>query len=697
MDGVDETKLMAQPQAAAGVAPGVAIEAPPGSDARFFARYRRIMLLTFGAVLTAGAGLLYIEFSQRLDAEISLLEQRMVERRGAVNALMRSGVDYVAGLQLTANTYYETTPLPDEPSPLAAALFTSEKDGMLNLDRIPAPYTEDMIGNLTAPARPVDDLFWHEIEMALSLNPLFTVVRQNIPNAAWVYYTSKNKFINIEPWVKSETFKFTEDLYTHEFYTLGLPEANPGRQLFWTEPYRDEAGKGLMVTAAAPVYQGEEFRGTVAIDFTLDVLTNFVMAFRHPHGTLFVVNERNQVLAHPRLSNPATAQVIALDSVLPEELRPHADTLVQRGTGRLIEAEGYVLYSAPLDDAPWHLVFVSPKLGIQIDVLESTGFGVAALLLGLTALIWVATRTTRKEFIVPAQRLVSHIEAESHGRSTGVPDDVPGSWRPWFDAITRTFNAHSELVSIRQELDVARRMQQSILPTRFPDRPDFKLYARMTPAKEIGGDFYDFFWLDERRLGVVIADVSGKGVPAALFMAVSRTLLRATAPASPLPGDCVAATNDLLAQDNDAAMFVTLFYGVLDITTGELAYANAGHNPPYILRAGGELEMLPGTGGMAVGIMDGMDYSEATVRLSPGDDLFLFTDGVTEAINARDEEFGTPLLEETLRSGMGMNVRGVVDHVVQQVERFADGTPQADDITCLCLRWNGAAGSAAGA
>ena len=209
---------------------------------------------------------------------------------------------------------------------------------------------------------------------------------------------------------------------------------------------------------------------------------------------------------------------------------------------------------------------------------------------------------------------------------------------------------HDQLLTIRHELDLARDLQQSILPRTFPafpQRTDFDIFAAMLPAREIGGDFYDYFLLDDEHLALVIADVSGKGMPAALFMAVSRSLLKSTALQHVPPGECLQHVNDLLCLDNSSEMFVTVFYAILNTRTGEIAYSNGGHNPPCLVRHDG-VHLLPGTGGMVLGAFPDVRYDAKTARLEPGDALFLYTDGVTEAMDCDGGLFSDRRLLEAL-------------------------------------------------
>jgi len=242
----------------------------------------------------------------------------------------------------------------------------------------------------------------------------------------------------------------------------------------------------------------------------------------------------------------------------------------------------------------------------------------------------------------------------------------------------------------RDEMQAAAQIQNSILPqplARTGALAAVDLHAEMHPAREIGGDFYDHYLLDGDRLAITLADVSGKGIPAALFMAVSRTALRAGEHGGDMVGDMESA-NRVLSAENAARMFVTAFHGVLDLKTGALRYCNAGHNPPYLLRAAGGRETLPATG-VPFGVDGGFKYRIADTVLRPGDTLFVFSDGITEAVNVAGEEFGVPRLEAGLEEARGRRAESVVGHVLDRTKVFADGAEQSDDITALALVYRG--------
>jgi phosphoserine phosphatase RsbU/P len=239
-----------------------------------------------------------------------------------------------------------------------------------------------------------------------------------------------------------------------------------------------------------------------------------------------------------------------------------------------------------------------------------------------------------------------------------------------------------------QEMLSAANIQKSILPNPLAREGAARaadLYAEMHPAREIGGDFYDFFLLDERWLAFTVADVSGKGIPAALFMAVSRTVLRSVAGHTEMP-ERMTRANRQLATENDACMFVTLFHGVLDLATGLLCYCNAGHNPPYLLRTANGRERLPATG-IPFGIDPDMDYPIGETVLAPGDGLLLFSDGITDACNPDGEAYGNARLEGALEAVREQTAAEIVAHILGDNTRFVAGAEKFDDITCLALRY----------
>ncbi len=252
----------------------------------------------------------------------------------------------------------------------------------------------------------------------------------------------------------------------------------------------------------------------------------------------------------------------------------------------------------------------------------------------------------------------------------------------WREALS----SRDQLVALQNELDVASKMQQSILPTIFPTDPGYQIFANMEPARNVGGDFYDVILLDNRRVGLAIADVSDKGVPAALFMMSSRTLMKGAAIGSQDAGEVLTEVNELLNEDNDAAMFVTVLYAIYDPESGVLSYATGGHDPPLVVRPDGSSVLAPMTGGVALGVAPGIQYRHEEILLEPGDTVILYTDGVTEAMNNEDEEFGAERLREVFTGNPPTDSEQANQAVFKAVRDFVGSNPQSDDITCVTLR-----------
>ncbi|MBM6884975.1 PP2C family protein-serine/threonine phosphatase [Pseudoflavonifractor phocaeensis] len=248
----------------------------------------------------------------------------------------------------------------------------------------------------------------------------------------------------------------------------------------------------------------------------------------------------------------------------------------------------------------------------------------------------------------------------------------------------------AEKERIGAELNVATQIQADMLPRifpAFPERQEFDIYATMNPAKEVGGDFYDFFLVDDDHLAVVIADVSGKGVPAALFMVIAKTLIKNHAQNKEAPGEVFTNTNEQLCEGNDAGLFVTAWMGVLQISTGHFVYVNAGHNPPLLRRAGGSFEWLKSRPGFVLAGMEGVRYRENEMELAPGDVLYLYTDGVTEATDAHQQLFGEERLQTALNEQPMLPVGQMLSKIKGCIDSFVGEAEQFDDITMLGLEY----------
>lgn len=252
-------------------------------------------------------------------------------------------------------------------------------------------------------------------------------------------------------------------------------------------------------------------------------------------------------------------------------------------------------------------------------------------------------------------------------------------------------NITAEKERIGAELNVATKIQADMLPRifpAFPERKEFDICATMNPAKEVGGDFYDFFMVDERHLAIVMADVSGKGVPAALFMVIGKTLIKDHTQLGKDLGDVFSEVNDLLCESNNEGLFITAFEGVLDLVTGEFRYVNAGHEVPFICKKGETFQPYKIRAGFVLAGMEGMRYKCGSMQLEPGDKVFQYTDGVTEATNKDNELYGMQRLEKILCENKDQTPSELLPRIKEDIDAFVGEAPQFDDITMLCLEFN---------
>lgn len=484
----------------------------------------------------------------------------------------------------------------------------------------------------------------------------------------------------------------------------------------WSEPYFDEGGGGiLMATYSHPFYDRSTcrpvFRGVVTADISLDALVAEIGAISlYETGYAFLVSRNGAFLAHPdrRLIMRESMFSVAADRQLPALRAIGREMIAGRsGFARITSVHtGHrsLLAYAPVPAAEWSVGVMIPEHELLADIraLNHTvlAIGAAGLILLFLVVAGISRSITR-----PLHRLVRTTAEIARGNldvtlpAVGTGDEVQVLTRS-VDDMRRALKAYiAELTAttkarerIESELKIARDIQMNFLPKGFPagrGQTAFDLYAALEPAKAVGGDLYDFFMPDERHLFFSVGDVADKGVPAALFMAVTKTLMNGVARQGPTPDEVLARVNIELCRNNDAAMFVTVSCGLLDIATGELVYSNAGHNPPVLMRAGGAPEMLPVPPGMVLGVKEEAVFATRTLRLAPGDRLLLYTDGVTEAMDAGRHLFSEERLLEALAPLAGAEPRRMVEQIMAAVQAHAGSAAQSDDITVLALQYKG--------
>jgi phosphoserine phosphatase RsbU/P len=438
-------------------------------------------------------------------------------------------------------------------------------------------------------------------------------------------------------------------------------------------------------------------------------------------GYMFIFDGNRKMIIHPVLmgqdmagmKNPSSGHWM-IDDLMAASASPDKpleylwDKPTHEGEYRFPK-ESYVEYFPPLD---WYVASTVYKDEIKEParalILRQIWIVLLILLasLGLTYLVVdrIATPLHRlsqyaKEF--PTHNLNSDEEYVSGigifpekfndeiGRLAESFIDMEHSLKDYVRKLTETTAAKERIES---ELSIAREIQMSILPKifpAFPDREEMDIYSVIEPAKEVGGDFYDFFLIDERHFCFVIGDVSGKGVPASLYMAVTKTLIKATAMQKLEPDEILYRVNRELSRDNDVSMFVTIFCGILDTETGEIVYANGGHNLPVVVKRGPKAYYLERSGGVAVGAMEGVTYRKESLLLKPGDMLFLYTDGVTEAMNGKGEFFSEDRLQVAVERLRGKSPQEIIAGVLRVMAEFTSGAPQSDDITMTAIQFFG--------
>lgn len=503
-----------------------------------------------------------------------------------------------------------------------------------------------------------------------------------------------------------------------------------GRSL-WSEPYFDEGGgKTWMITYSVPFRKDDLFLGIVTVDIALDRLFREASKLslkdqqRLGESTYVMIVDRSEkVLVSPSLdfSDVSRKDRSVMAPFLREENPELADLLrgpldhcvpvwSKRDDAKMLAAFGPVLkreiVPGELESKPWEMLFIllsrrSETIRPATNLLMwQVALGVAGLAGVLGALVFVARSVSRpiRELSSAAKQIAAgNLELALH--SNGSTEEV-GRLTDAFNKMTKDLRMQMQelryTTTVRErlegELSAARSIQMSLLPKvfpAFPERPEFDIHAVVRPAREVGGDFYDFFLIDQRRLCVLISDVAGKGVPAALFMAVTKALIKATALSGCSLEKLIMAVNDELCEEADAGMFVTLLLVILDTETGAIEYCNAGHLPPFLLESDGKVAPLDGAHSPALALGKGLQFSTAKHQLNPGDALFMFTDGVTEAVS-RSRDFYTPRrLQIVLRDVYTLPVQRITRAVVQDVRTFAADQDQADDISVLAVRWIG--------
>lgn len=525
------------------------------------------------------------------------------------------------------------------------------------------------------------------------------------------YYYRKDGKYEYNP-LGGETYRY------HEWDWYSVPkELN---KPIWSEPYYDESGgKVIMSTYSVPFYQkinGERvFRGIVTADISLEWLVNLVSKLKVlQSGFSFMITQDGTFVTHPDTT------MVMKESIFSLAERQNDRYLRELGKKMIRGETDFVRYrSVLLNKTSWMCYFALPSTGWSIGVVfpedelyaELRRLSETIILIGLAgfAMLFVVVIVISGAITKPIRSLAHTTTEIAKGnldvalptiRSNDEVGDLSRSFEDMRVALKEYINDLTVTTAakerIESELKIAHTIQMSFLPKHFPPFPEhdeFEIFATLEPAKEVGGDLYDFFLQDKDHLFFVIGDVTDKGVPAALFMAVSKTLIKGIAEhgleLDLKPSDILMRVNDELAIDNDSSMFVTIICGELNFRTGHLRYSNAAHSKPVIIRNGQKPDWLDLPGGFLLGPMMGSQYETFETDLNPGDVLLLFTDGVDEATNVKQEFYGKQKILDTVEKRTAETAEELVHEVMASVKSFAEGAPQSDDITLLSLKYYG--------
>jgi phosphoserine phosphatase RsbU/P len=567
-----------------------------------------------------------------------------------------------------------------------------------------------------------------DLELTSALDTFFRPFLANNANISEIAIGTTDGLFRRFPWGPASG---EYDVRERAWFKAALRRGTGG----WSDPYIGAIDKKLRINYARPVYVGSRVKAVLAITVPLQTVKNRIASTRvNNMGTALLVDRRGKIIAHEGLSvpgeewaDPRKAEMFVLGTSTANRKEFEQDLLASRkGINRgVYKGNDCYIAHAPVATTGWSVVVMMPvevinaavvpteraittvTSQVAVRIRRSMLILVAVFLAAIGAVYLVARAVARfvtepilaldaGAKVIGDGNLEHRIEVHSGDEIEALAhsfNKMTENLRVYIRSLTETTAAKER---IQGELKVATDIQASHLPRvfpPFPSRNDFDIFAHMDPAKEVGGDFYDFFLVDDKTLCFLIADVSDKGVPAALYMMVAKTLLKTEALRGLEPDEILFRVNNLLA-DNDSCMFVTVFCALLDTESGRVRFANAGHNPPLIYRNGAGFDYLKIHSGFVLGPMADTAYVTETVTLRENDVLFLYTDGVTEAQNHAAELFGERRLLEALNRGELSDLTAMVHAIRNRVEEHADGAPQSDDVTMLALKFRGMSGDA---
>lgn len=651
-------------------------------------------------------------------------QERMLElARGKAEIADQIFSEFKQGVIAAATAATQIYSNPELYTPRAVPLPDPEKDGELTIQVLYSSYTD-----------PEDPEIKEELGLIGNVQDVLMAVNSSQSNIASIYVASASGFMVQADYISAKKNDENGNLLPLEakqrpWYIGASMTGKP----FFTTVTKDAHTPRLAIMCGVPIYAGKRLKGVAGAGMYLDDMEELVRSVDlGDSGHACILNRSGQVIFSTYEEGSVAASANAKDLRLSkdEAIAEMAKKAVKGETGStLVTLDGVPNYAAyaPMKIVGWSMiVFLTQEevekpikhLMTSIDSMTDASLHntltyirnaryLLLMLLGMSVVIALAVSAELSNRIVKPIRLLTKKVGAMQG------DDLDFAWdmntrdetqmlAESFQSLTGRMKQYihekevitAEKERISTEMAVASRIQTSMLPSTFPpfpDRSEFDIYALMDPAREVGGDFYDFFLADDDHLCLVIADVSGKGVPAALFMMASKIILQNCSKLMMSPAEILTQTNEAICTNNSEEMFLTAWMGILEISTGRLKAANAGHEYPIIRKPDGQFEVLRDKHGFVIGGMSGLTYKEYELQLEPGSKIFVYTDGVPEAQgeNESDEMFGLDRLLSALNETPEASPEEIIQQVRRSLDVFVKDAEQFDDITMLCVGYKG--------
>lgn len=634
-------------------------------------RYNLTLWFAFAAIVTLVGGLFAWQLDRQVEDEWKVIESQLHRHHQAIEALLRTCNDEIEALRAMA------TQPPPERLPVWPRNHPGES--RFSLDEVAEP---DLWGNLVGLGE-LHRAHPHrlsELRRTLAMAPWLSAMAFKLPAITEARYASREGWVLMHPWRVSGTVA-AGDIADVAIAT------DPKRQ--WQPIQFAGQDRGLQAPLLAPVIENGQTLGWLRLWLSLDHLNRLNNDWGQTLGQAFVVNADQEVLAHPGLYEQAL-QVRTAPTLGQTELGRWSGQWSSWPEQVRFDLGPWWVYRMPFRAAPWSMVYAVKRQDAWARVWRHQAWTLAVVMGGMLGLMLMAHVLTRRDFVRPSLKLVQFLGHAARHEQVALPR-VPSGWRPWFEQVRDMMNESRRLTAVEQELRIASQMQQSILPTVWPHDERHALSGVMRAARHVGGDFYDHDATHAPWLNLIVADVSGKGVGAALFGMVSKTHFRSqlALDRDALPDRVLAGMNRALAESNPQCMFVTAICARYNPETGDLLWSGGGHPPALWVGRDGQTRWLDQAQGIALGLDPDADYPLYRHRLQAGEQVIWITDGITEAIDATQQEFGLQRVSELIARHAADSGAPLIRQLIQAVDDFVGSQPQFDDITCLVLSRKG--------